>query len=313
VLCLSFIHRITDGPDKGAWYHPQFLRGKPSSLCLIKRTAVKKNTTDRELAKPEAAPNFYVMPPIEVDSPDEAMSALGVNYPLHPRDRDDWLFRMGASTSGGQDNFKIADEGGLIAAGVLHQKLASEHAETPLHPMVDLSMSSCNYQNADLQLIPAPTMLRTSATNICYRLPCFNSFGHTGQLNQTHNACVPLKSEEQGLNFFDELAYGDQELKQPAHSSRGMCQLNQTHNACVPLKSEEQELNLDELANGDQELKQPTVSSRLQTMMPNSNLNVVESNTCSETDDLVTKAFQYAFRDMPPRHVSNITEDNGTT
>jgi hypothetical protein len=75
------MHRITDGPDKGAWYHPHFLRGKPSSLRLVTRTAIKKNTTDRKVAKPEARPNFYVMPPIEMDTPDAAKSALGMNYP----------------------------------------------------------------------------------------------------------------------------------------------------------------------------------------------------------------------------------------
>jgi hypothetical protein len=116
--------------------------------------------------------------------------------------------RVNELTPGGQDNFKIADEGGLIADGVLHRT-----AET------SLSMTSSNYQNsnADLQPVPVLTMQRNSA----YMGPNLDSFGHMGQLNQTHNACVPLKndfvvlaygareprSEEQGLKF--ELAYGE--------------------------------------------------------------------------------------------------------
>jgi hypothetical protein len=180
----------------------------------------------------------------------------------------------------------------------------------------------------------------------------FNSFGHTGQLNETYNACV-LKSEEQVLKF-DALAYGDQEQKQRTISSRGTGQLHQTH-TCAPLKSEEQDLNFDELANGDKELKKPTISSRLQTTMPNSiNWNNNKSNDKSnaayippvdngfsfhpvssdretspfsdlsswdgdyglnESYDLVMKACQYAFRGLPPRQVTNMnmSEDNGST
>jgi hypothetical protein len=116
--------------------------------------------------------------------------------------------------------------------------------------------------------------------------PNLDSFGHMGQLNQTHNACVPLK------NDFVVLAYGARELR-----------------------SEEQGLKFDELANGDQELKQPTISPRLQATMPNSIWNVEESNTCSETDDLVMKACHDAFRGLLPRRVSNMnmSEDNGST
>jgi hypothetical protein len=59
--------------------------------------------------------------------------------------------RVNELTPGGQDNFKIADEGGLIADGVLHRT-----AET------SLSMTSSNYQNsnADLQPVPVLTMQR---------------------------------------------------------------------------------------------------------------------------------------------------------
>eukprot|EP00956_Cyclotella_meneghiniana_P002130 scaffold2418_cov58-Cyclotella_meneghiniana.AAC.4 len=66
-------HRMIDGSDRGGWYHPHFLRGRPSELALITRTAVKKkNALDDVPSSDDHAhrlktPNFYEMPAIVPD------------------------------------------------------------------------------------------------------------------------------------------------------------------------------------------------------------------------------------------------------
>lgn len=74
----------------------------------------------------------------------------------------------------------------------------------------------------------------------------------------------------------------------------------QTQNLHVPLKNEAEGFN--EHDNRDLKLQPPAVVSRF--VMSNSNLNDNGLNASSEAnDDLVAKAFQYAFRDMPARQV----------
>eukprot|EP00956_Cyclotella_meneghiniana_P002140 scaffold2418_cov58-Cyclotella_meneghiniana.AAC.14 len=69
--------RIRDGWDRGGWYHPHFLRGRPSELALITRTAIKKKNAANDA--PSSAnqvnrlktPNFYEMPAIVPDPIEE--------------------------------------------------------------------------------------------------------------------------------------------------------------------------------------------------------------------------------------------------
>jgi hypothetical protein len=53
--------RITQGPDRGAYYHELFLRGRPFLASKILRQKVK-GTRVKGLPSPETEPNFYSMP-----------------------------------------------------------------------------------------------------------------------------------------------------------------------------------------------------------------------------------------------------------
>mmetsp|Transcript_13551 Transcript_13551/g.30763 ORF Transcript_13551/g.30763 Transcript_13551/m.30763 type:complete len:326 (+) Transcript_13551:1179-2156(+) len=59
-LNLYGFQRITQGPDKGAYYHECFLRGKPHLLAQLQRIKVK-GTGVRAKSNPEEEPNFYSM------------------------------------------------------------------------------------------------------------------------------------------------------------------------------------------------------------------------------------------------------------
>jgi len=67
--------RITDGPDKGAYYHPKFLRGMPAKSAQIVRTRIK-GTKVRTATHPDDNPNFYEMPPLEPSKPKTTSSIL---------------------------------------------------------------------------------------------------------------------------------------------------------------------------------------------------------------------------------------------
>lgn len=59
----GFIRLTGDGPDRGAYYHPYFLRGRPFLCSKIQRTRVK-GTWVRTSSSPESEPNFYHMEPV---------------------------------------------------------------------------------------------------------------------------------------------------------------------------------------------------------------------------------------------------------
>jgi hypothetical protein len=62
-LALYSFERITQGADKGAYYHPNFLRGMPRLCREMKRTVVNGKGT-RKPSDPSQDPEFYSMPPI---------------------------------------------------------------------------------------------------------------------------------------------------------------------------------------------------------------------------------------------------------
>jgi hypothetical protein len=53
--------RITCGPDKGAYHHPSFLRGRPDLAMLIQRTRVNGKGVRRP-GNPDKEPDFYSLP-----------------------------------------------------------------------------------------------------------------------------------------------------------------------------------------------------------------------------------------------------------
>ena len=55
--------RITTGRDKGAYYHPKFMRGHPSLCQSMERTRVNGKGT-RQPGNPDAEPNLYQLPPL---------------------------------------------------------------------------------------------------------------------------------------------------------------------------------------------------------------------------------------------------------
>jgi hypothetical protein len=67
--------RITQGPDKGAYYHELFLRGM--SFLAEKMVRIKvRGTMVRGATSPETEPDFYRMPKLNVTSPSTLAIAL---------------------------------------------------------------------------------------------------------------------------------------------------------------------------------------------------------------------------------------------
>ncbi|KAL7505672.1 hypothetical protein ACHAXN_004046 [Cyclotella atomus] len=230
-LLLWGFKRILDGPDRGSWYHSKFLRGKPSSLALVKRTAIKSNVTETSTGHSSIlgnviTPNFCEMPSIELDTPEEAMKALGKT----PSDDD-----------GAPKPF-------VYAKASKNLPLIAGHGMIP---------------NLSGWLNPVLTMQRPLWINTSPAMfyPYLNRMGHVSY------PCIPSGCE--GLS-------------------------------ASPLKSEGLP---NGLANQDEELKQ-LAEWRFPTAVPNSNQNDFGLNALVlGTDDLVVKAIQYAFRDMPSPRV----------
>jgi hypothetical protein len=66
----GFVRLTHDGPDRGAYYHECFLRGRPFLCPKIQRTRVK-GTWVRTSSSPDSEPDFYVMEAIvDVDDID---------------------------------------------------------------------------------------------------------------------------------------------------------------------------------------------------------------------------------------------------
>lgn len=66
-LNLYGFRRITQGRDKGGYYHELFLRGRSLLALKMQRTKVK-GTGARKASSPETEPNFYAMPFVFDDS-----------------------------------------------------------------------------------------------------------------------------------------------------------------------------------------------------------------------------------------------------
>ena len=65
--------RLTQGPDKGGYYHELFLRGKTSLAYKIQRMKVK-GTGVRARSNPNKEPNFYSMPTVNSCASTDASS-----------------------------------------------------------------------------------------------------------------------------------------------------------------------------------------------------------------------------------------------
>ena len=59
----GFTRLTRNGPDKGAYYHEYFLRGRPTLCSRLQRTRVK-GTRVRTSSNPESEPNFYNLSPL---------------------------------------------------------------------------------------------------------------------------------------------------------------------------------------------------------------------------------------------------------
>lgn len=72
-LNLYGFSRFTVGLDRGGYYHPSFLRGRPELCGLIHRTKVK-GTGVRQSPSPESEPDFYSMEYCYEEGPKQADS-----------------------------------------------------------------------------------------------------------------------------------------------------------------------------------------------------------------------------------------------
>mmetsp|Transcript_14427 Transcript_14427/g.17538 ORF Transcript_14427/g.17538 Transcript_14427/m.17538 type:complete len:321 (-) Transcript_14427:241-1203(-) len=130
-LNLYGFKRITSGPDKGAYYHELFLRGKPSLCSRMIRIRVK-GTRIKSAACPENEPNFYAMPP--VNSPQFC--------PIKPLSND---------THPGQPRLVYASSNESTSASSLHD---SERSESRSQSPCDLVMCSDVVTTIEPQFTP---------------------------------------------------------------------------------------------------------------------------------------------------------------
>lgn len=83
-LNLYGFRRITQGADSGAYYHPLFLQGRPSLSQRMSRQKVK-GTGHKQPSDASSEPNFYAMPPVEPEYPNEtAAAAVAATMPRFP-------------------------------------------------------------------------------------------------------------------------------------------------------------------------------------------------------------------------------------
>lgn len=144
----GFIRLSHDGPDRGAYYHQCFLRGRPFLCSNIQRTRVK-GTWVRTSSSPDAEPDFYRMDPVN-EQPQQQREQARENVPT-------WL-----SSSN-------MDGAGATVEGVLNEALESitgcnlllgEADPTP----VSLLQPSSQQRPRVVTFMDRRTLLNTSST-----------------------------------------------------------------------------------------------------------------------------------------------------
>lgn len=86
-LNLYAFRRISSGPDKGAYYHELFLRGKPTLCTHIFRMRVK-GTKIKSASCPESEPNFYKMPALRDRSSANETNCISEDDTVSSQDND---------------------------------------------------------------------------------------------------------------------------------------------------------------------------------------------------------------------------------
>ena len=76
----GFMRLTSDGPDRGAYYHPLFLKGRAFLCNSIQRTRVK-GTWVRTSSSPESEPDFYSMDPV-VDFKGDGQDEIREDLPI---------------------------------------------------------------------------------------------------------------------------------------------------------------------------------------------------------------------------------------
>jgi hypothetical protein len=71
----GFARLTRNGPDKGAYYHEYFLRGRPTLCTRLQRTRVK-GTGVRTSSNPESEPDFYELSPLPAPKTGKPMERL---------------------------------------------------------------------------------------------------------------------------------------------------------------------------------------------------------------------------------------------
>jgi hypothetical protein len=87
----GFIRLSHDGPDRGAYYHQCFLRGRPFLCSNIQRTRIK-GTWVRTSSSPDAEPDFYRMNPVDAPPPQASCGHVLKNMPT-------WLTSFSTGTT----------------------------------------------------------------------------------------------------------------------------------------------------------------------------------------------------------------------
>jgi HSF-type DNA-binding len=129
-LSLYGFKRLTsDGLDRGAYYHPCFLRGRPFLCSKIQRTRVK-GTWVRTSSSPKTEPNFYMMDPVRDLTSDDDHDDESDSF-SDDTDLEAPTIAAGCSTTSTVHSSYASNmnEMGAAAANVFHTPTATPHNE----------------------------------------------------------------------------------------------------------------------------------------------------------------------------------------
>jgi hypothetical protein len=136
----GFIRLTHDGPDRGAYYHESFLRGRQFLCANIHRTRIK-GTWIRTSSSPSEEPNFYAMQPI-CDLEDFNGLPITSSQSSRPVDSDDESSGQSSDTSSdtplqAPPGFPSLVMGPEQVTSSLKPKV-TEYASSTRHPLLHL-------------------------------------------------------------------------------------------------------------------------------------------------------------------------------
>lgn len=189
--------RLTQGPDKGGYYHELFLRGKHYLVKEISRIQIK-GTGVRSKSNPDQEPDFYTMPWVSPESSSLSSSSV-------PTEDDK------KSQKSGQDVKNVSQEPSQSTETETSLFLVTPPTSSRVVVGIPKSMVSAEFQSDLIQTIDAIKKISNKAELSllpalgCFELPVVG--GPDGQLSSgkveymKHVIADFLREESPGLSF----------------------------------------------------------------------------------------------------------------